>query len=108
MKSFTIVSDNRAITKIDTEVYSKEVVAKVVYWLSRDFSIMQRLEGKVLTLSLECHDIVKWDEVKNRLSQLLTDFQMREIITAETKDIRNILFIKAFANVEELLADENV
>ena len=59
-------------------------------------------------LSLESQHVVSWDEVKKRLSQLLTDYQMREVITAETKDIRNILFIKAFANVEELLTDEKV
>lgn len=108
MKSFTIESDNRAVLKIDTKVYSKEVVAKVVYWLSRDLTIMQGIDGNILTLSLESHYVINWDETKQRLSQLLADYQMREIITAETKEIRNILFIKAFANVEELLADENV
>ena len=108
MKSFTIDSDNRAIIKIDSDIYSKEVVTKVVYWLSRDFTIMQGVEGKYWTLFLENPNAVDWDEVKKRLSQLLTDYQMRELITAETKDIRNILFIKAFANVEELLTDEEV
>lgn len=108
MKSFTIESDYRSIVRIDSDIYSKEVVAKVIYWLSRDFTIMQSLEGKSWTLSLESRNIVAWDEVKKRLSQLLIDYQMREVITAETKDIRNILFIKAFANVEELFADEKV
>lgn len=108
MKSFTIESDNRAVIKIDTDVYSKKVVAKVVYWLSRYFTIMQNIDGKILTLSLESHDLVNWDNTKQRLSQLLSDYQMREVIAAETKDIRNILYIKAFANVEELLTDENI
>lgn len=108
MKSFEIESGNRAIVKIDLDIYSKEVIAKVVYWLSRDFTIMESIEGKILTLSLESQIVVAWDEVKKRLSQLLTDYHMREVITAETKDIRNILYIKAFANVEELLADEEV
>ena len=106
MKSFTVESDNRAFVKIDSSIYSKEVVTKVVYWLSCDFTIMQNLDGKNWTLSLESQTATDWDEVKNRLSQLLNDYQMREVITAETKDIRNILFIRAFANVEELLADE--
>lgn len=108
MKSFTVESDYRCVVRIDSDVYSKEVVAKVVYWLSRDFTIMQSLEGNNWTLSLESHNAVAWDKVKKHLSQLLTDYQMREVITSETKDIRNILFIKAFANVEELLADEKV
>lgn len=108
MKSFSVESNNRAIVKIDSEIYSKEVVTKVVYWLSRDFTIMQGREGENWMLSLENPNAVDWDEVKKRLSQLLTDYQMRELITAETKDIRNILYIKAFANVEELLADEKV
>ena len=108
MKSFTVESDNRVVIKIDPSIYSKGVVTKVAYWLSREFTIMQSVEGKDWALSLECQDAVVMDEVKKRVSQLLADYQMREAITAETKDIRNILFIKAFANVEELLADEEV
>lgn len=108
MKSFTIESKNRATLKIDATLYSKEIVVKVVYWLSRDFTIMQSKEGDNWTLSLESHNVVNWDDVKRRLSQLLSDYQMREIITVETKDIKNILYIKAFANLEELLADEEV
>ena len=108
MKSFTVESGHKAIIKIDSCIYSKDVIAKVVYWLSCDFTIMQSIEGNILTLSLESHDVVNWDDVKGRLSQLLSDYQMREVITAETKDIKNILYIKAFANVEELLADEEL
>ena len=108
MKSFTVESDNRAIVQIDSEVYSKEVIAKVVYWFSRDFTIKQSLDGKYLTLSLETQSAVVWNEVMNHLSQTLTDFQMREVVTKETKDIRNILYIKAFANVDELFADEKI
>lgn len=108
MKSFTVETDNRAIVKIDLDIYSKEVIAKVMYWFSRDYIVMQSLDGKVLTLTLESQNAVVWDEVKNHLSQLITDYQMREVIVAETKDIKNILYIKAFANVDELLADENV
>lgn len=108
MKSFTIESDFRGVVRIDSDIYSKEVVAKVIYWLSRDFTIMQSIDGKNWTLSLESQNVVAWDEVKKHLSQLLIDYQMREVITTETKDIRNILFIKAFANVEEIFADEKV
>ena len=108
MKSFTIESGNRAIVKIDADIYSKEVIAKVAYWLSHDFTIMQSIEGNFWTLSLESHNVVNWDDDKGRLSHMLTDYQMREVIESETKDIKNILYIKAFANVEEMLADEEV
>lgn len=108
MKSFEVVSDNRAIVEIDADIYSKEVITKVAYWLSSSFTIMQNIDGKDLMLSLESQNVVNWDEVKKRLSQMLADYQMREVIAAETKDIKNILYIKAFANVEELLSDEEV
>ena len=108
MKSFNVESDHRAIVKIDSGIYSKDVVAKVAYWLSRDYTIMQSIDSNVWMLTLENHDVTNWDDVKRRLSQLLTDYQMREVIAEETKDIKNILYIKAFANVEELLADEEV
>lgn len=108
MKSFILESESRAVARIDSNIYSKEVVAKVVYWLSRDFTIMQNIDGKDWLLSLESYNVVNWDDVKRHLSQLLTDYQMREVITAETKDIKNILYIKAFTNLEELLADEEI
>lgn len=108
MKSFIVESENRAIVRIDSDTYSLEVIAKVVYWLSRDFTIMQSLDGKDLTLSFETQNTVVWDEVKKHLSQLFADYQMREVIAAETKDIKNILYIKAFTNVDELFADEKV
>lgn len=108
MKSFTVESEKKAIVRIDTNTCSKEVIAKVVYWFNRDFTIMQSLDGKDWTLTLETQNIVVWDEVKKRLSQLFADYQMREVIAAETKDIKNILYIKAFANVDELFADEKV
>ena len=108
MKSFNVESDNKAVVKIDANIYSKEVVAKVMYWLSGDFTIMQSIEGNIWTIYIESHKIVNWDDIKRHLSQLLADYQMRELIIAETKDIRNILYIKAFANVEELLADEEL
>lgn len=108
MRYFTVESDHRAVVVIDANIYSKEVVTKVIYWLSRDFTIMQSIEGNNLTLYIESQKDVSWDDVKRRLSQLLADFQMREVITAETKDIKNILYIKAFANVDELLSDEEL
>lgn len=108
MKSFTVESDKISTVKIDSSIYSKEVIAKVAYWLSRDFTIMQSIEGNLWKLSLESHDVVNWDDVKRRLSQLLTDYQMREVIMEETKDIKNILYIKAFSNVEELFINDEV
>lgn len=108
MKSFTVESGKRVIVRIDSDIYSKDIIAKVVYWFSRDYTIMQGLDGKDWTLTLETQNAVVWDDVKKRLSQLLTDYQMREVIAAETKDIKNILYIKAFANVDELFADEKV
>ena len=108
MKSFIIESENNAVVRIDTAIYSKDVVDKVVYWFSRDFTIMQTIEGNTLILSLESYGVVDWNAVKKRLSQMLVDYQMRELIAIETKDIKNILYIKAFANVDELLADEKV
>lgn len=108
MKSFTVESENKAVVRIDETIYSKAVVTKVLYWLSRDLTIMQTIEGGTVVVLLESQCIVDWNEVKKRMSQMLVDYQMREVITEETKDIRNILFIKAFANVEELLADEKI
>jgi His-Xaa-Ser system protein HxsD len=40
-------------------------------------------------------------KLKNQLNQNLIDFKTRDVVNRETKNIRDILYIKAFANGED-------
>lgn len=102
MFDFHTISDNKACFYIDTEIYSNSIIAKVCYWLNRDFIVFSKKKDKIIEFIIEpVKEISSWTNVKQKISQLLSDYQLREIINTETKDIRTILYVKAFANLDE-------
>lgn len=93
--------------KVDPNIYSDAVISKVLYWLSADFIIERK------TISPSCQHVKliskREDMSENDLSklreetaQLFMDYKVREIVRTETEGIRNILYLKAFANCSEL------
>lgn len=111
MKSFRIIDAHNAQLEIDTSLFSKSVVTKVLYWLNNNYTVMLSCDDNIIKMELECVHGHDWDKVKKDISTMLSDYQMRELIEQETRDIRNILYVKAFANVDELTdysADKDV
>ncbi len=103
----TRVSDNKVDLTIDVSIFNEQVLSKVLYWLTEDFLIYWKageshqiqqiiLEKKSGNLSIE-----SFQKLKSKLNQDFIDFKNRDIINKETKDIRNILYVKAFANGDE-------
>jgi len=106
MIDFQQSSKNRIELFVDIDIYSKSVIFKVLYWLIRDFFIYQSMiDEKTQKIILEKRngDILTEDfnQIKERLNQDFIDFNNREIIVNETKDIRNILYVKAFSNNDD-------
>ena len=102
MNSFKIISDNNASFIVDTQVFSMNIVHKVLYWLSDSFLIQSTLDGNDLHVELTSkQSILNWQDVEMKISQLFCDYSLRKIISEETKDIRNILYIKAFSNLDD-------
>ena len=102
MHNFTIISPQEVCFLVDKKIFSDEVLSKVLYWFSTDFiisrnSISDSVEKITLHL-IKSDGIIDKDSLQLQLSQNFTDYKLREIIQKETKDIRNILYIKAFAN----------
>jgi len=107
MFDFTQKSSCEIEFNVDSSVYSDEVISKVLYWLSSDYII----ERKMISASInhirltrkDCNSSVKdSSNIEDRISQLFVDFHVREIVRKETEGIRNILYLKAFANCAEL------
>lgn len=104
MHSFLIIDSTKAKFVIDTKLYSKPVITKVLYWLSSDFTISSSsIDGDNVSIEIEAshNSVVEWCTLKKNISTMLNDFQMRELIEKETHDIRNILYIKAFSNLDQ-------
>lgn len=110
MFDFVLHSNNEFEFKIDLNVYSDAVVSKVLYWLSRDFTIYRKqLTPWQHSILLKKKDNAMPDVMsEEKIAQLFIDFKVREIINKETEAIRNILYLKAFANYSDLedLRDE--
>lgn len=92
---------------VDKRIYSDSIISKAVYWLSGDFSIARRLidenKEEITATSLT---VVAENEFESRLMQALNDFKLRQIVADETRDIKTILYAKAFAEDEELSEDD--
>jgi His-Xaa-Ser system protein HxsD len=100
------ISEYRVSIIVDTTIFNEIVISKVLYWLSPNFIIYRNsvdanhqniiLEQKQLPISPN-----EFENLKFKINQDFIDYQNREIINKETKDIRTILYIKAFANNDD-------
>lgn len=92
------------ILQIDRKIYSDSCISKVVYWFSDHYSIERCLNGDIEALTI---DGVKDERtLKKMFFEKLNDFKLREVIENETKDIRTILYAKAFGDFDELTEEE--
>ena len=87
---------------VDRKIYSDKCISNVVYWLSDKYTITRSLDGNVETISASPDDKTFADDFLRSLN----DFKLREIIEKETKDIRTILYAKAFGDFDDLTEEE--
>lgn len=92
------------ILQLDRQIYSDSCISKVVYWLSNQYTIDRHIEDETEILTI---DGVKDEQtVKSAFYEMLNDYKLRETIAAETKDIRTILYAKAFGDFEDITEEE--
>lgn len=106
MYDFKII-DNAVIEfKVDQNIYSDTVISKVLYWLAADFIIERKTQSSCQYVLLR-HKVgaMTEDELlkyRTMIAQMFTDYKVREIVRKETEGIRNILYLKAFANCSDI------
>lgn len=106
MIDFIRLSENKCQFSFDASVFSESVVLKVLYWLTDDYLIYYKsTDDHIQIIILEKKDeFISEDEfriLKENINQRFIDFKNRDIIIQETKNIRDILYIKAFANNDD-------
>lgn len=101
--------ENNIIIYADTVLYSKDSVFKCLYWYGSQYHTSVSI---CINNDRECYKIVLTplsdeilsDEIKNNIIQKLendlVDFNLRDIVTKETINIRELLIAKAFSNGE--------
>ena len=92
--------------EVDREIYSDACITKCIYALSKDFDCQRSLLGTVESVEIQPRGEMEEEKVRHFFLQTLNDYKAREIIATETKDIRTILYAKAFADCEDF--DEEV
>lgn len=106
MNGFKRKNDNKICFIVDVSIYNDSVISKVLYWIIETFYIeRESLEKNRQQIILEKKKgIISEDEfshIKEKLNQDFVDFKSRDIINRETQNIRDILYIKAFANNDD-------
>lgn len=92
------------ILQIDRIIYSDSCISKVVYWLSDQHLIERRIDGNIEELTI---DGIKDERSFNKMFfEKLNDFKLREVIDKETKDIRTILYAKAFGDFDDITEED--
>ena len=92
------------ILKIDRAVYSDSCISKSVYALADKYSIQRSIEGNHEILVVLPQKTVDFDEdiARREVIDTFNDFKLRCIIEEETKDIRTVIYAKAFSDYTDL------
>lgn len=90
--------------RIDRKIFSDSCISKVVYWFSHDYTIDRHIIDDEEIIVIEGVD----DErlLRKSFMEKLNDFKLRGIIESETKDIRTILYAKAFGDFDDITEEE--
>lgn len=94
--------------QIDRNIFDDAAISKTIYCLSGDFSFQRKLEGEIEYITIIAKPGVGLTDQDIELMFLdkLNDYKLRSIIAEETKDIRTILYAKAFADDDNLSEED--
>ena len=92
--------------EVDREIYSDACITKCIYALSKNFDCQRSLHSTVESVEIQPREDMDEEATRHLFLQTLNDYKAREIIATETKDIRTILYAKAFADCDDF--DEEV
>lgn len=89
---------------IDRNIYSDKCLSNVVYWFSGEYQIKRAFTDTIETVSVE--GVIDEEAFRTCFFQRLNDYKLREIIESETKDIKTILYAKAFGEFDDITEED--
>lgn len=101
-----LTPENKIHLSVDLSIFNEKVISKVLYWLTDRYLIYwQSKSGTKQDIILEKKNSPISEQdfkcLKEKINQDFIDYKNRDIVIEETKNIRDILYIKAFANNDE-------
>ena len=100
------IKDNEIIVFADTSLYSKDSIFKCLYWYGDKFHVnisFADINTYRIAIKSSGNNILTNKQLEEYLLKLerdLIDFNLRDIVTKETMNIRDLLIAKAFSNGE--------
>lgn len=106
MTDFRQIIENTVHFSVDTLIYNDAVISKVLYWLSDLYLINRNTSTDTIqSIELRKKDGIftqeEVDQLDRKINQDFIDYKVRDIVGQETRNIRDILYVKAFANNDE-------
>ena len=95
-------NNNGLIVIVDSEIYNIDVLHKCFYWYGGIYDVdINKHENKQLQIRLLPKNKQIFSEnsgaLIEKIKKDLIDFKLRDIVTKETKTIRELIVAKAFA-----------
>lgn len=111
MTDIQLDSQGRVVFDVDLSIYNERIVDKVLYWWSGNYTIARtnRSGTTLQTITLTASEPIspeKFESISRKLSDDFIDYKNRAIIESETRDLRSILYAKAFANSDDFVEFE--
>lgn len=100
------IKDNEIIVFADTSLYTKDSIFKCIYWYGDKFhtniSFADSNTYKISIKSVSTKQLneIELEQLLLKLERDLVDFNLRDIVTKETQNLRDLLIAKAFSNGE--------
>lgn len=89
---------------LDRNIYSDSCISNAVYWMTDRYLVNRTIRGEEETISFEAKGVesVMDSDISFEFLQKLNDYKLRETILLQTKDIKTILYAKAFGDFDGL------
>jgi His-Xaa-Ser system protein HxsD len=86
---------------LSADIYTTEVLHKCLYWYSGNYIVCINHLNTEVEVSIQPKETERSDFdssfLQERLSKDLIDFKLREVVSKETRNIRDLIVAKAFA-----------
>lgn len=94
------VENNTLELSIDSNTYPEEVLYKCFYWYTDKYEVEVHPHGQsciVKIAPLEKSLAINFDDIIKKIKKDLIDYKLRDIVSKETSNIRELIIAKAFA-----------
>lgn len=100
------ILDNEITIFLDNTIYSKDSIFKCLYWYGNNYhTSFSNFDSETFQVSIKPMSQTKLSESEKeellmKFNRDIVDFNLRDIVTKETMNIRDLLVAKAFSTGE--------